>query len=200
MLVECTVVRSPRSRALAPLLLLVVWAPVFACGVEEDSATTHLRSGTSSPEPTSGADGGSPPPPTGSGAPTSSASPAPTAVADASTDAETGTPKPKDAGTPTNPPGADPCAGVTCPAGKACVSEAHGQPLGVCVDTCDCSNCGNCAYDNSDGRWDDQQEYCGNLEQSPATVTCNRPCKSGLGCIYYGDVNICWPLEGCFSK
>jgi hypothetical protein len=80
------------------------------------------------------------------------------------------------------------------------VSEAHGQPLGVCVDTCDCSNCGNCAYDNADGRWNDMQEYCGNLKASPATVTCNKPCGGGAGCIYYGAVNICWPLEGCFSK
>jgi hypothetical protein len=98
------------------------------------------------------------------------------------------------------PPQGDPCANVVCPAGQACVSEAHGQPLGVCVDTCDCSNCGNCAYDNADGRWDDMQEYCGNLKSSPATMACNKPCQSaGSGCIYYGAVNICWPLEGCFS-
>jgi hypothetical protein len=108
-------------------------------------------------------------------------------------------PSPPPTTPPPPPPASDPCAGVVCPEGQACVSEAHGQPLGVCVDTCDCSNCGNCSYDNADGRWDDMQEYCGNLKNSPATMACNRPCGGGMGCIYYGAVNICWPLEGCFS-
>ena len=98
----------------------------------------------------------------------------------------------------TNP--ADPCATVTCAAGEACVPFAHGQALGACVPTCDCSNCGNCGGDNADRRWDDQQEYCGNRASSPATTACNRPCEGGgMGCIPFGSVNICWPLEGCFS-
>ncbi len=28
---------------------------------------------------------------------------------------------------------------------EACVPEAHCQPLGACVPTCDCSNCPNCS-------------------------------------------------------
>jgi hypothetical protein len=113
---------------------------------------------------------------------------------------------PVDAGPPDDgphnppPPPGDPCYGVVCPAGQACVSTAHGQPLGVCVDTCDCSNCANCDYTAQDGRWNDMQEYCGNLNAQPATQKCNRPCSDqSQGCIYYGAVNICWPLEGCFS-
>jgi hypothetical protein len=94
--------------------------------------------------------------------------------------------------------GGDPCATVTCGPNQACVPYAHGQALGACVDTCDCSNCGNCGGDNADGRWDDMQEYCGNRASSPATMACNRPCSGG-GCIPFGSVSICWPLEGCFS-
>ena len=73
------------------------------------------------------------------------------------------------------------------------------MPLGACVQTCDCSNCPNCAPDNSDGRWDDEQEYCGaQPNQQPATMACNKPCPDGMGCIPYAT-QICWPLEGCFS-
>jgi hypothetical protein len=113
--------------------------------------------------------------------------------------------RPRDAGgdVPTWPPGYDAgpaCASVVCPPGQACVNDAHGQALGVCVDICDCSNCDNCDYTKNDGRWNDQQEYCGNLNQQPATMRCNLPCQSaGQGCIYYGPVDVCWPLEGCFS-
>ncbi len=93
----------------------------------------------------------------------------------------------------------DPCDTTTCGSGQACVSEAHCQPLGACVDTCDCSNCPNCGPDNSDGRWDDEQEYCGaQPNQSPATMVCNKPCSGGEGCLPY-QTQICWPLEGCFS-
>jgi hypothetical protein len=92
----------------------------------------------------------------------------------------------------------DPCDTTTCASDEACVSEAHCQPLGACVKTCDCSNCGNCGPDNSDGRWDDWQEYCGNLKSSPATMACNKPCPSGEGCLPYATP-ICWPIEGCFS-
>ncbi len=106
-----------------------------------------------------------------------------------------------DSGSSTPPSGTsgDPCASVTCAAGEACVPYAHGQPLGACVATCDCTNCGNCGGDNSDRRWDDQQEYCGNRASSPATIACNNPCQGGMGCIPFGSVSICWPLEGCFS-
>jgi hypothetical protein len=97
------------------------------------------------------------------------------------------------------------CLGVgcdvqPCPAGTVCVPEAHEQPLNVCVPSCDCGNCGNCGADNSDGRWNDEQEYCGAAPNtSPATTKCTLPCPSaGDGCIPY-DPPICWPIEGCFS-
>jgi hypothetical protein len=94
-------------------------------------------------------------------------------------------------------PSPDPCDGVDCSPDGACVPEAHCQTLGVCVPTCDCSNCGNCGSDNSDGRWDDMQEYCGNLMSSPATIVCAKPCPNqGDGCLPWG---ICWGMEGCFS-
>lgn len=93
----------------------------------------------------------------------------------------------------------DPCASAGCAADEACVPEAHCQPLGACVKTCDCSNCGNCGPDNSDGRWDDWQEYCGAPpNQQPATKACARPCPAGEGCLPYQPA-ICWPIEGCFS-
>jgi hypothetical protein len=93
----------------------------------------------------------------------------------------------------------DPCANANCAADQYCVPEAHCQALGVCVDTCDCSHCPNCGPDNSDGRWNDQQEYCGAaVNQSPATMKCNKPCTGGAGCLPYA-VPSCWPLEGCFS-
>lgn len=93
----------------------------------------------------------------------------------------------------------DPCANAGCGADEYCVPEAHCQPLGACVATCDCSNCGNCGPDNSDGRWNDWQEYCGaQPNQSPATMECKKPCPPGSGCLPYA-VPICWPIEGCFS-
>jgi hypothetical protein len=136
---------------------------------------------------------------------------APDASVDATTGGDASTPVQRDAGVrdarpDVKPPGPSsdggmPCDSVTCPPGQACVNEAHGQPLGVCVDTCDCSNCSNCDYTAQDGRWNDMQEYCGNLNSQPATMRCNVPCQGGgQGCIYYGAVNICWPLEGCFSQ
>jgi len=93
----------------------------------------------------------------------------------------------------------DPCANANCGPDQYCVPEAHCQALGACVDTCDCSNCPNCGPDNSDGRWNDMQEYCGaQPDQMPATMKCNKPCAGGAGCLPYA-VQICWPLEGCFS-
>jgi hypothetical protein len=92
----------------------------------------------------------------------------------------------------------DPCSPSPCGVDEYCVPEAHCQPLGACVPLCDCSNCGNCGGDNSDGRWDDWQEYCGNLMSSPATLTCNNPCPPGDGCLPY-SIQFCWPMEGCFS-
>ncbi len=93
----------------------------------------------------------------------------------------------------------DPCANANCTADQYCVPEAHCQPLGACVQRCDCSNCPNCGPDNSDGRWNDWQEYCGAApNQSPATMACNKPCPPGEGCLPYA-VPICWPIEGCFS-
>ncbi len=93
----------------------------------------------------------------------------------------------------------DPCANANCTADQYCVPEAHCQLLGACVQRCDCSNCPNCGPDNSDGRWNDWQEYCGAApNQSPATMACNKPCPAGEGCLPYA-VPICWPIEGCFS-
>ena len=93
----------------------------------------------------------------------------------------------------------NPCDAVDCGPDGVCVPEAHCQPLGACVPTCDCSNCGNCGGDNTDGRWNDWQEYCGaEPDQSPATVACNKPCPSGEGCLPYAQP-MCWPMEGCFS-
>jgi hypothetical protein len=93
----------------------------------------------------------------------------------------------------------DPCATANCQADEYCVPEAHCQALGACVPTCDCSNCPNCSPDNSDGKWDDWQEYCGApINQSPATMACNKPCPDGQGCLPYAT-QICWPIEGCFS-
>ncbi|MFO0587346.1 MAG: hypothetical protein U0441_07400 [Polyangiaceae bacterium] len=93
----------------------------------------------------------------------------------------------------------DPCANAGCTAEEACVPEAHCQALGACVPLCDCSNCPNCGPDNSDGKWNDWQEYCGAApDQSPATMACNKPCPQGQGCLPY-QVQFCWPIEGCFS-
>ncbi len=92
------------------------------------------------------------------------------------------------------------CPDQPCPVGTVCVPEAHEMPLGVCVATCDCTNCANCSPDNGDGRWNDWQEYCGAApNQSPAVQACNLPCpNAGDGCIPYNP-SICWPIEGCFS-
>ncbi len=93
----------------------------------------------------------------------------------------------------------DPCANAGCTAEEYCVPEAHCQPLGACVPLCDCSNCPNCGPDNSDGKWNDWQEYCGAApDQSPATMACNKPCPPGDGCLPYA-IQFCWPIEGCFS-
>ncbi len=92
----------------------------------------------------------------------------------------------------------DPCASANCAADEACVPEAHCQALGVCVKKCDCSNCGNCGPDNSDGKWDDMQEYCGNPKAQPATKACTKPCPAGQGCLPFATP-ICWPMEGCLS-
>ena len=93
----------------------------------------------------------------------------------------------------------DPCANAGCTAEEYCVPEAHCQALGACVPLCDCSNCANCGPDNSDGKWNDWQEYCGAApDQSPATMACNKPCPSGQGCLPY-QIQFCWPIEGCFS-
>jgi hypothetical protein len=84
---------------------------------------------------------------------------------------------------------------VQCAADQACVPEAHCQPLGACVQTCDCSNCPNCG---PSADWSTWQEYCGASTQGPATMMCNKPCGNGEGCLPYSP-GICWPLEGCFS-
>jgi hypothetical protein len=93
----------------------------------------------------------------------------------------------------------DPCATANCAADQACVPEAHCQALGACVDTCDCSNCPSCTPDNSDGKWNDWQQFCGpDPAQTTPTMACNKPCANGDGCLPY-TTQICWPLEGCFG-
>ncbi len=87
------------------------------------------------------------------------------------------------------------CIGVNCPAGKACVPAHHGVTDPMCVDTCDCSNCGNCAMGDIPSYG---VSHCGNASGSPATVTCNKPCPSGMGCIPF-STPICWPGQGCLS-
>lgn len=180
---------------------------ILNCGSEDEPSPEGAISGSppGSIVP-SGRDGGSPPVtmlpgPGPSPGPAGTANGSDASAADASaTDAKKPDAAKVDSGSPppSGTPG-DPCATVTCAAGEACVPYAHGQPLGACVATCDCSNCGNCGGDNADSRWNDQQEYCGNRASSPATMACNNPCQGGMGCIPFGSVNICWPLEGCFS-
>ncbi len=94
----------------------------------------------------------------------------------------------------------DPCQPNPCNDElEVCVPEAHCQPLGSCAERCDCSNCPNCDADNSDGKWDNLQQYCGNNQSSPATMECNDPCSSpGDGCLPYAE-QFCWPAQGCFS-
>jgi hypothetical protein len=197
--------RTTPLGALVPALLLAGIGQLgVACNAEDERGTSPLATGQRAPASASGAvsGGAEDAPPSSTAAPTAT-SPSPGPSSSPGTP-DAGLHRHDDASTPPPPqnpppPAGDPCAGVVCPDGQACVSEAHGQALGVCVDTCDCSNCGNCSYDNADGRWDDMQEYCGNRGKSPATMACNRPCGGGMGCIYYGAVNVCWPLEGCFS-
>jgi hypothetical protein len=95
-------------------------------------------------------------------------------------------------------PDPDPCESASCSPTEVCVGEHHCTADAVCVPTCDCSNCGNCELDNSDGRWDDMVEHCGNPGSSPATATCALPCPRGHGCIPYSPP-ICWPMQGCMS-
>ena len=94
----------------------------------------------------------------------------------------------------------DPCNPNPCDhATQVCVPSAHCQPLGACAQRCDCSNCPNCDGDNSDGKWDDLQQHCGNGTSSPATMACNNPCPNpGDGCLPYAE-QFCWPMQGCFS-
>lgn len=161
-------------------------------GAPAPSASNVPATSTSTkpPTPASGADAGTTTPPRASDAGHDAA---PDATIPPSTP-----PQAPDASTP--PQQGAPCANVTCAADEVCVPYAHGAPLGACVPTCDCSNCGNCGGDNADGRWNDEQEYCGNRAASPATMACNKPCQgAGNGCIPWGATSICWPLEGCFS-
>lgn len=87
------------------------------------------------------------------------------------------------------------CTGVTCPDGKTCIPGHHNQTDPLCVDTCDCSNCGNCDVDDIPSYG---VSYCGNVDGSPATVTCTKPCPGGQACIPF-STPICWPGQGCIS-
>jgi hypothetical protein len=94
-------------------------------------------------------------------------------------------------------PSPDPCDGVECGTDQICISEHHCTPDAVCVDTCDCSNCGDCDMEEfvSSGAW---ALYCGGGESGPATVACTKPCPNGGGCIPY-STPICWGGQGCMS-
>jgi hypothetical protein len=67
----------------------------------------------------------------------------------------------------------------------------------LCVETCDCSNCGTCSMQDF-ANSGTQVLYCGSGEQSPPTSACTDPCPSGSGCIPY-DPPICWGGQGCMS-
>lgn len=93
--------------------------------------------------------------------------------------------------------------GQPCPKEQYCLSSTHEIELWVCVQACDCTNCGDCGL--SDGCFQGMQAFCGSCSTSPATAACKWPCTSaGDGCIPYGDpasgaVGLCYPMEGCFS-
>jgi hypothetical protein len=88
------------------------------------------------------------------------------------------------------------CSGVSCPPGQICIPGHHKTTDPMCVDTCDCSNCGNCAMSDFQSYG---VNYCGSPSGAPATVVCNNPCPAGEGCIPYATP-ICWPGQGCISK
>lgn len=87
------------------------------------------------------------------------------------------------------------CDGVSCPQGQTCIPGHHDTTDPICVDTCDCSNCGNCAMADFQPYG---VNYCGSPAGAPATVVCNSPCPSGQGCIPF-STPICWPGQGCIS-
>lgn len=87
------------------------------------------------------------------------------------------------------------CTGVTCPDGKTCIPGHHGITDPLCVDTCDCSNCGNCDAGDIPSYG---VAYCGNPDGSPATMACNKPCPNNGTCIPFATP-ICWSGQGCYS-
>lgn len=90
------------------------------------------------------------------------------------------------------------CPDQACPLGTACLVSTHGIDVGVCVTSCACTRCGNCALSDFAASGS-VQAYCGNRAGAPATTACEAPCPSpGDGCIPY-DPALCYPIEGCFS-
>ena len=75
------------------------------------------------------------------------------------------------------------------------VWNTHVNHTNVCVATCDCSNCGTCDMSQIPSYG---VAYCGNAAGSPATLTCNKPCPAGQGCIPF-STPICWAGQGCIS-
>jgi hypothetical protein len=86
---------------------------------------------------------------------------------------------------------------VQCEVDQVCISEHHCQADAVCVDTCDCSNCGDCDMQDfvDTGSW---ALYCGGGQAGPASIVCTTPCPAGQGCIPYSPP-ICWGGQGCIS-
>ena len=93
--------------------------------------------------------------------------------------------------------------GQPCPKEQYCMQSTHELEVWACVQSCDCTNCGDCGL--GDGCYQGMQAFCGGCSTGPATVTCKWPCTNGGdGCIPYSDpasgaVGLCYPMEGCFS-
>lgn len=86
-----------------------------------------------------------------------------------------------------------------CPDGTVCITGDHGTTwsIGICMAACDCSNCGNC---DPEDFAPSGTNYCGASPGSRvATQSCHAPCPDGGGCIPFGDVSVCWPIEGCYD-
>ncbi len=89
-------------------------------------------------------------------------------------------------------PDPNPCDTANCvPGQEQCVTEVHCVPSGMCVPTCDCSNCANCGPGSA---WGTQ---CQDADGGP--LACNKPCPNGDTCLPYSP-GMCWPGEGCYSQ
>jgi hypothetical protein len=94
-------------------------------------------------------------------------------------------------------PSNEACEGFPCGEGQVCVPAHHCQIDPMCLDTCDCSNCGDCDMDDMVAA-NGAPMYCGGGTTGPATMACNRPCPGGGTCIPY-STPICYYYGGCVS-